>query len=97
MPLVALCAGGQCPAFAPGSSEVAVAFFFLVVPNLPPVHTHAVILAPYSFSVFSCSGRHLSRCKHCSEKVPGPSLSHFHVHLAFISVGVSLCSNVSFL
>ena len=41
-------------------------FLYLVVPNLPPLHMHAAILAPYIFFVFSSSRRCLSRCKHCS-------------------------------
>ena len=41
----------QDPAFAPGSSEVAVGFFwpflYLVVQNLPQLCMHAVIFSPF--------------------------------------------------
>ena len=57
-PLVVVSAGGTCllslltPAFAPGSSEVAVIgcffffFFCLFFHNLPQLHMHAVIFSP---------------------------------------------------
>ena len=45
-----LCRGhAQCPAFAPGSSEVAVGFLvflYLVVHNLPQLPIYAVIFSP---------------------------------------------------
>ena len=42
----------QCPAFAPGSSEVAVGFLvflYLLVHNLPPLCMHAAIFSPLWF------------------------------------------------
>ena len=35
----------QCPGFVPSSSEVAVVFLYLVVHNLPQLHTCAVIFS----------------------------------------------------
>lgn len=83
-PLVVSCAGGLHGALliALGSSEVAVGFFsFLgvslnfIVHNLPQLLIHAVIFIPDSFFAFCCSSRGLSRCKHCSKKIPRCSLS----------------------
>ena len=71
----------QYPAFAPSSSDMAVGwllgrfvfgcFFWyfcfllsLVYPNCAHIQ---LFLAPYSFFVFCCRRRRLSRSKHCSE------------------------------
>ena len=57
-------------------------FLYLVVHNLPQMCACTqLFLVPYSFFVFSCWRRRLSRCKPCSKgsQVPGPSLSH-HTH-----------------
>ena len=37
-----------------------------------------LLLVPYDFFIFSCTRRHLSRCRHHSKvsQVPDPSLSH---------------------
>ena len=64
----------QYPAFAPGSSKVAFWIFGLFVSfvqNWPQLHIHAFILAPYSFFVFCCLKRGVSRCKHCSPLAKG--------------------------
>ena len=64
----------QYPAFAPGSSKVAFGIFGLFVSfvqNLPQLHIHAFILVPYSFFVFCCLKRGVSRCKHCSPLAKG--------------------------
>ena len=56
----------QFPAFAPSTSEVAVELgpFVYLVHNLPQLGIHVV---NFSFIVFCCSRRHLSRCKCCSK------------------------------
>ena len=55
----------QFPAFAPGSSEMAVGLWcfciLLFVIAFPCVQ---LCLVPYNFFVFCCSRRCLSRCKH---------------------------------
>ena len=64
----------QYPAFAPGSSKVAFGIFGLFVSfvqNLSQLHTHAFISVPYSFFVFCCLRRGVSRCKHCSPLAKG--------------------------
>ena len=78
----------QYPAFAPDTSKVAagflvwVFFFFffflyLVVQNLPNCSCIQLFLVPYSFFLFCCLRKCLSRCRHCCKRsyVPGPSLS----------------------
>ena len=63
----------QYPAFAPGSSKVAVGFgfpfsglFFLIFcPEfVPAAHATQLFLVPYSFFVSCCPRRGVSRCKH---------------------------------
>ena len=67
------------PVFALGSSKVAVRFFGLFVSlgsrMCPNCACTQLFLVPYSFLVFCCLGRGVSRCKHCSPaaKGPGPS------------------------
>lgn len=61
------CRGVQAgPCFAPGSSEVAVGFFYLdlylIVHNVPQRHTHTVIFSPFG----SCCLRTPLSAKHCS-------------------------------
>ena len=63
------------PAFAPGTLEVAVGFWpfgalFVICPNCPRVR---LFLVPYSFFVFCCWKRCLSRCKHCSKGAHAPA------------------------
>ena len=64
------------PAFAPGSSEVAVGllglFCVLLSIIFPSCTCMQLFLVPYSFFVFCCSKRDLSRCKHCSTAANGP-------------------------
>ena len=71
----------QHPIFPHHSSEVAVGFFWsfcillsIICPNCTCMQ---LFLVPYSFFVFCCLRRRLSRCKNCSKgsQVPGPSLS----------------------
>lgn len=68
----AMCRGhAQYPAFAPGSSKVAVGFLlllYLVIQNLPQLHVHPVIFGPYSIFVFCCS-RRLCLCASTAAKV----------------------------
>ena len=92
-PLWQCCVQGSCtvprfcsqhPAFAPGSSEVAVGFcfffvfFMLLYIICPNCACTQLFLVPYSFLTFCCLRRHLSRCQHCNKgsQVAGPSLSH---------------------
>ena len=42
-------------------------FLYLFVHDLPQLHMHTVILVPYSFFVFCCLQKGLSRCEHCSK------------------------------
>ena len=79
---------GACivPAFALSSSEVAVGllrfwgFFYILLPIVCSIFSCTqLFLVPYSFFVFCCSRRGLSRCKHWSHyskgsQLPGPSL-----------------------
>ena len=56
------------PAFAPGTWEVAAGFWpfcilFILCPSRACVQ---LFLVPYSFFIFHCSRRYLSRRKHCS-------------------------------
>ena len=62
--------------FAPGSSEMAVGFFFpflsfwsRICPNGARTQ---LFLVPYSFCVFCCSRRAVSRCKHCGTAAKCP-------------------------
>ena len=78
-PYVVLCAGGMrgtlLVLLTPQKWQLGfLVFLYLVAHNLPQLHMHAVI---FSFFVFCCSRRRLSRCKHCSQGawVQGPSLS----------------------
>ena len=60
----------QDPAFAPGTSEVAVGlwpFCILLFTIAPTAHVVQLFLVPYSFFVLCCLRRCLSRCKHCSK------------------------------
>ena len=58
----------QYPAFAPGSSKVAVGGFGLFWSRICPNYTWMqLFLVPYSFFVFCCWRRGVSRCKHCSK------------------------------
>ena len=72
------CFCSRPPAFAPGSSEVAVGLFwsFCILLSIicPSCTCTKLFLVPYSFFVFCCLRRRLSRCKHCSKvsRVPGP-------------------------
>ena len=34
---------------------------------VPIAHVHSYFLVPYSFFIFCCPRKHLSRCKHCSQ------------------------------
>ena len=70
----------RCPR-SPTSASSWVLFFWyfcillsIICPNCICMQ---LFLVSYSFFVFCCSRRHLSRCKHCSKgsQVPGPSLS----------------------
>ena len=75
-PLRLRCVQGACPVpcFCSGSSKVAFWIFGLFVSfvqNWPQLHIHAFILAPYSFFVFCCLKRGVSRCKHCSPLAKG--------------------------
>ena len=77
----------QYPAFAPGTSKVAAGFLvwvflflffsYLVVQNLPNCTCMQLFLVPYSFFLFCCLRRCLSRYKHYCKRsyVLGPSLS----------------------
>ena len=77
-PFGAVCRGhAQDPVFAPDPlllrpalQKWQLGFFGLFVPfvqNLPQLHVTQLFLVPYSFFVFCCSRRGLSRCKHCSK------------------------------
>ena len=58
------------PAFAPGSSEMAVGFFgllYLLSRICPNCACRQLFLVPYSFLVFCCWRRGVSRCQHCSK------------------------------
>ena len=83
-----MCAGGvrdpqrllPTPAFAPGSSEVAVgflAFLYLVVPGSPLLcRVRAAIFIHLQFLCILSLGeprRHLSRCKHCTKASQVPA------------------------
>ena len=53
----------QCPAFAPGSSQVPFgfgSFCYRIVYNLPQLHMQAVILVPCHLLVFCCRRRCMS-------------------------------------
>ena len=65
----AVCRGHvQYPAFAPGSSKVAVGGFGLFWSRICPNYTWMqLFLVPYSFFVFCCWRRGVSRCKYCSK------------------------------
>ena len=74
------CFCSQPPAFAPGSSEVAVGFLvflYLVVPNLPFLcRVQAAIFIHLQFLCILSLGeprRHLSRCKHCTKASQVPA------------------------
>ena len=59
----------QYPDFTPDTSEVAVGFLvfcilFIICPNCACMQ---LFLASYSFFIFCCLRRHLSRCRHCSK------------------------------
>ena len=78
-PLVVVCAGGhaQYPAFALGSSIVAVGGGFLVFLYLlsiicPNCACTQLFLVLCSFFVFCCWRTGVSRCKHCSTAAKGP-------------------------
>ena len=67
-----VCRGqAQYPAFAPGSSEVAVEFFwsFCIFLSIICINCTCMqlFLIPSSFFVFCCLRRRLSRCKHYSK------------------------------
>ena len=70
------CFCSQHPVFALGSSKVAVGFFGLFVSFgsriCPTGACTQLFLVPYSFFVFCCSRRGVSRCKHCSTSAKGP-------------------------
>ena len=70
-----LCFCSEHPTFVLNSSAVAVGFlvFWYLVHNLPHLHRHANI--PYSFLVFCCSKRHLSRLQALQQSVPDARLS----------------------
>ena len=63
----------QYPAFAPGSSKVAVGPFGLYTQNLPQLCVHAVI---FSLIQLLCISLLKERCVQ-RRRVPGPSLSQF--------------------
>ena len=76
-----VCKGhAQCPAFAPGSSRAAVGLFGLFVSFgsriCPSCACTQLFLVPYSFFVFCCSRRGVSRCKHCSKGSQVPAKGH---------------------
>ena len=68
----------QCPAFAPGSSEVAIEFFWgffgtiwsIISPNCA---CKQLFLAPCNFFIFCSWRRRLSRCKRCSKASQVPA------------------------
>ena len=89
-----LCRGhAQDPAFAPGSSKEAVGciFFWVILYLLSRICPNSactqLFSVPYSFFVFCCSKRGLSKWKHCSTAAKGPSprLSHSY-STTFISI-----------
>ena len=49
------------------------AFLYLIVYNCPGCTLVQLFLVPYSFFVFCCSKRRLSRCKHCSKGSQDPA------------------------
>lgn len=59
------------------SSSFLFFFLYLVVQNLPNCTSMQLFFVPYSFFLFCCLRRCLSRCKHCCKRpyVPGPRLS----------------------
>ena len=59
------------------SSFLSFFFLYLVVQNLPNCTSMQLFFVPYSFFLFCCLRRCLSRYKHCCKRsyVPGPSLS----------------------
>ena len=85
-----VCRGhAQYPAFARGSSKVAVGYFSWSLLSRICLNCACtwLFLAPYSFFVFCCSRRGVSRCQHGSPaakgprsqpRVPGPRLSPYH-------------------
>ena len=63
------------PDFAPGSSKVAVGSFsllYLLSRICPNCASTQAFLVSWSFFVFYCLRRGVSRCKHCSIAVNGP-------------------------
>ena len=71
-----LCFCPRHPIFAPGSSKLAVGFFGLFVSFgsriCPNCAYTQLFLVPYSFFVFCCSRKGVSRCKYCSTAAKGP-------------------------
>ena len=72
-----VCRGhAQFPAFAPGSSKVAVGFYGLLVSFGFRICLNCscmqLFLVAYSFFVFCCSRRGVSRCKHCNTTAKSP-------------------------
>ena len=49
-------------------------FLYLIVPNYPSRACLQLMLVPYSSSVFYCSRRRLSRCRHSGK---GPQVSAY--------------------
>ena len=91
MPLVALCAGGMHSALLLllALQKWQLGFWpllYLVVHNLPPVHTHAVILAPYSSSLFSLLKETFVQVQALQPRVP---LSHFLFLLSHLASNLS--------
>ena len=87
-----MCSGHvQYPAFAPNTlllppalqkwqlEGVFLVFLSIICPNCACTQ---LFLVPYSFFVFCCSKRRLSRCRHCSKvsQVPGSSLSQYQTY-----------------
>ena len=70
-PSVALCTGCMCniPVLLPAFQKWQLGFWsFCVLSIIHPNCTYTLLfLLPYSFFVFCCSRRHLSRCKHCKK------------------------------
>ena len=65
----------QCPAFAPGSSEVAVGFLvflYLVVHYLPQLHMPTVIFSPLSFLCILLLKETFVQVQALQQRVPGP-------------------------
>ena len=58
------------PCFCSGhlrSSSWVFGLFISCSKFVPTAHVHSYFLLPYSFFIFCCSRKHLSRCKHCRQ------------------------------